>query len=97
MLSQCSECIQHNTRNDIAEENTEENTVYHIIREPHYLEFFHSLADSTWDKELHDTVNHGLTHLICWLVTRIDVLLVVAESDSTEDKSEDNAHDTDIA
>jgi hypothetical protein len=55
-LPEWAEWIKHNTRNDISEQNSKENTVYHVVHESHNLKGFHCLADRTWYKQLQNAV-----------------------------------------
>lgn len=96
LLSQCSECIKHDTWNDVAEQNTKEYAIEHIIWETDDLELLHSLTDGTRYEKLQDTVKHGLTHLFWRFLARINVLLIVAEGDGTKHERKDNSHETDI-
>lgn len=96
LLSQRSKGVEHDTRYDIAEKNSKENAVDHIIWKTHYLELLHGLPYRTRHKQLQDTLDHRLTHLVRRLLPRIDVFHVVAESDSTEDKSKHYSHETHI-
>lgn len=96
LFSKCSECIEHDTWYDVAEQNTKEDTIEHVIRETDDLELLHSLTYGTRDKELQDAVKHGLTHLFWWLLARVNVLLIVTEGDSTEHKGKDHSHEADI-
>lgn len=96
LFSECSECIKHDTWYDVAEQNTKEDTVKHVIGEADDLELFHGLTDGTWDKELQNTVKHGLAHLFWGFFARVNVLLIVAEGDSTEHEGKDDSHEADI-
>lgn len=64
LFSECSECIKHDTRYDVAEQDTKEDTIEHVVRETNDLKLLHSLTNGTRDKELQDTVKHGTTHLL---------------------------------
>lgn len=64
LFSECSECIKHDTRYDVAEQNTKEDTIEHVVRETDDLELFHSFTNGTRYKELQDAVKHRTTHLL---------------------------------
>lgn len=96
LFSQCSKCIKHDTWYDVAEQNTKEDAIEHIIGETDDLELLHSLTYGTRDEELQDTVKHGLAHLFWRFLARVNVLLVVAEGDSTEHEGKDDSHEADI-
>jgi inner membrane protein involved in colicin E2 resistance len=44
-VSQTREGVEHDTRNDVAEHYTEEDSVYSVITEPHNLEGLHRLSN----------------------------------------------------
>ena len=50
LLSECSEGVEHDTRNDIAEKNAEEDAVDHIVWETHDLELLHRLPYGSGDE-----------------------------------------------
>lgn len=97
LFSECSECIKHDTWYDVAEQNTKEDAIEHVIRETDDLELLHGLTNGTRDKQLQDTVKHGLTHLFWWFLPRVNVFLVVTEGDSTEDEGKDYSHKAHIS
>ena len=95
-VSQGGEGVEHDTRDDVAEEDAEEDAVDRVVEETDDLEGLHRLGDCSRNEELEDAVEHCLTHLAFGLLSWINVFLVVAEGDCAEDEGEDNAHEADI-
>lgn len=95
-ISKTTESIQHDTWNDIAKHNSEEDSINRIVSEPYELERLHRLSDRTRNIQLEDTLHHGLAKLFLRFLACINIFLVVAECDSTEDEGKDNPHHTHI-
>ena len=95
-FSQRCKCIQHNTRDDVAEQNLEEDEVDHVIAIAHNLEAL-TIAYRTRHEKFHDAVHHTLAHLLSISFSIIDILLVITESNRTEHKSKHHTHETHIS
>jgi hypothetical protein len=46
---------------------------------------------------LEDAIEHCLTHLICRLLSRINVLHIITKGNSAENKGEDDSHKADVS
>lgn len=59
-ISETCKGIEHDTRNDVAEEDSEEDTIDCVENESYDLEGVHGLGNSAWNEELEDAVHHAL-------------------------------------
>ncbi len=93
-FSERTECINHESTNNIAEKHFEEGEVNDIIDKSHDFELLHGLADDSRDVELNDAGHDIVTHILDLVCCGVKVLHVVAECDCAEDKAEEYSHHT---
>lgn len=98
LLAQAPECIQHDTRDNIPEQQAKENRIDRIIDKPLHLKHLHRLPNRPRDIERHKTAHHTITKLLTSLqdlLLLIDILRIVAERDGAEHDDEDDTHEGD--
>lgn len=93
LLSLLGEGINHDTRDDIAEEEPEEHEVDAVVGESGPVELPALLPYHPRDIHVQDAGGDCPTHLVDGLVL-VDVLHVVAEPDQAEDEHECHSHHT---
>ena len=93
-FSEWTKCINHESTDDVAEEDFEEGEVNDVIDKSHDFELFHCLADDSRDVKLNDAFHDIITHIFDLVCCRVKVLHVVAEGNCAEDKAEEYSHHT---
>jgi len=97
LFSKGTERIQHNTRYDVRKQNSEENSIEHIVSKSDRFKTLHGLAYCSRNKQLHDTIEHTMAHIIDMFLSSIDIFQVIAEGYCTKYKSKDTSHDAHIS
>lgn len=57
LATELGECVDHDTRNDVAEQKPEKDEVNQIGHKPHECELFHRPADRAAHIQVHDTAD----------------------------------------